>query len=80
MTLKCTAKARDLYEAETHMLEEFSLSTVNIFSLAMDSVPAVEDKTQEFVKLMQDNEIASSNLCLMECQCIAHQQFLCADL
>lgn len=40
-----------------HMLKEFSLSSVNISSIVTDSVPAVGDKRQEFLKLIQDNEM-----------------------
>ena len=59
-----------------HMLKEFSLSSVNIFSIVTDSVPTVGDKRQEFLKLIQDNEITSSNAYLMKCHCIAHQEIL----
>lgn len=75
ITLKGTTKSRDLYEAILYMLKEFSLSTVNISSIVTDSIPVMEDKRQEFVKLIQDNEIASSNLYLIECHYIALQHF-----
>lgn len=59
-----------------HMLKEFSLSSVNIFSIVTDSVPAVGYKRQEFLKLIQDNEITSSNAYLTKYHCIAHQEIL----
>lgn len=58
------------------MLKEFFLSSINISGIVTDSVPAVGEKRQEFLKLIQDNEIASSNAYLMKCHCIAHQEIL----
>ena len=76
--LKDTTKSRDLYEAVKNTLKRCSLSIVNISGIATNGAPAMIGKRDGLVKLIQDDAIASQNLCMMKYHCTVHQENLCA--
>ena len=75
--LKDTTESRVLYEAVKSMLKWFSLSILNIPGIVTDGAAVMVGKREGLVKLIEDNETAAQNSCLMKYHCIVHQENLC---
>ena len=71
--LKDMSKSLDLNKAPKHALKQFSLTFVNMCGITTDGTSATAGKKRD---IMEDDAIAASSSCLVNCHSIAHQEKL----